>query len=246
MPGYGDYLHLPALLDLQRPQAGPDARDELLFVVVHQAFELWFKQLLFELEDARDLMLTGAEHAPRKRLERAVAVQRMLLGQFDVLDTMAPQDFALFRGALGTGNGGQSAQFREIALLSGSRDDGPLDRPWHSPAEHARLRRRHTEPTLWDGYLAVLEKAGFAVTTEQERFEAYGRIATARDALWDLSEALIAHDQAWVAWQDRHLLTVQRQIGRKRGTGGTTGAAQLSARREERFYPELWELRARL
>ncbi|MGW3995039.1 tryptophan 2,3-dioxygenase family protein [Amycolatopsis sp. NPDC004772] len=246
MPGYGDYLRLPALLALQRPQAGPQARDELLFVVVHQAFELWFKQLLFELEDARDLMLTGDGHVPRRRLERAVAVQRMLLGQFDVLDTMAPQDFQLFRGALGTGNGGQSAQFREIALLSGARDEGVFDRPWYSAAERARLHRRAAEPTLWDGYLAVLEKAGFPVATEEERFEAYARIAADRDALWDLAEALVAHDQAWAAWQGRHLLTVQRQIGRRRGTGGTAGAAHLASRRDVRFYPELWELRARL
>ncbi|WP_103354547.1 tryptophan 2,3-dioxygenase family protein [Amycolatopsis sp. CA-128772] len=247
MPGYGDYLELPALLALQRPLAGPRARDELLFVVVHQAFELWFKQLLFELEDARDLMLTGEVHLPRRRLERAVAVQRMLLGQFDVLDTMAPQDFQLFRGVLGTGNGGQSAQFREIALLSGAaREEGTPDRPWYSAAEQARLRRRAAEPTLWDGYLAVLEKAGFAVATEDERFEAYTRIAEAQESLWELAEALVAHDQAWAAWQGRHLLTVQRQIGRRRGTGGTTGAAHLSGRRDVRFYPELWELRARL
>ncbi|MCR6487388.1 tryptophan 2,3-dioxygenase family protein [Amycolatopsis sp. OK19-0408] len=242
MPGYGEYLRLPALLDLQ----GARARDELLFVVVHQAFELWFKQLLAELEEARDLMLRGESRAPRERLTRVVAVQRMLLGQFDVLDTLAPQDFARFRGALGTGNGGQSAQFREITLLSGAVDDGRFDRPWHTPAERTRLRRRYTEPTLWDGYLAVLSKAGFAVTTEEERFAAYARIAAARDELWDLSEALVAHDQAWAAWQGRHLLTVQRQIGRRRGTGGTTGAAHLSGRPQERFYPELWELRARL
>ncbi|GAA3439825.1 tryptophan 2,3-dioxygenase family protein [Kutzneria kofuensis] len=247
MPAYGAYLQLPALLDRQRPHA--DAHDELLFITVHQVFELWFKQLLFELGDARDRMLAGESYLPRKRLERAVVIQRALLGQFDVLDTMEPQDFNEFRTALGTGNGGQSAQFWEIALLSGSRDASYLDRPWYTKQERARLRRRYEEPSLWEGFLALLADAGFDVATRSCRADACRQLAARTDRyrqLWDLAEALIAHDQAWASWQSRHLLTVQRQIGRKRGTGGSAGAAHLKSHLDNRFYPELWELRATL
>ena len=249
MPAYGAYLQLPALLDRQRPHAGPDAHDELLFITVHQVFELWFKQLLFELGDARDRMLAGENYLPRKRLERAVVIERTLLAQFDVLDTMEPQDFAQFRDALGTGNGGQSAQFWELALLSGSREDTYLDRPWYTDRERVRLRRRYEEPSLWDGFLSLLADAGFKVATTSHRAAACRQLAARTDRhrqLWDLAEALVAHDQAWASWQSRHLLTVQRQIGRKHGTGGTAGAAHLRSHLDTRFYPELWELRAML
>ena len=247
MPVYGAYLQLPSLLDRQQPHA--DVHDELMFITVHQVFELWFKQLLFELGDARDLMLAGESYLPRKRLERAVVIQRALLAQFDVLDTMEPQDFALFREALGTGNGGQSAQFWEIALLSGSQDPSYLDRPWYTTEERARLRQRYEEPSLWEGFLTLLTNAGFDVATKACRAATCRELAERTDRhrqLWDLAEALIAHDQAWASWQSRHLLSVQRQIGRKRGTGGTAGASHLKAHLDQRFYPELWELRAML
>jgi tryptophan 2,3-dioxygenase len=194
-------------------------------------------------------MLAGECYLPRKRLERAVAVQDVLIGHFDVLDTMAPQDFLLFRTVLGHGSGGQSAQFWEIALLSGARDATQVDRPWHTPQERARLRRRYTEPTLWDGFLCVLAGAGLPVDTAADRFASYHRIAEDRDRhrdLWDLLDAMVAHDQAWARWQARHLLCVQRQIGRRHGTAGSPGAAHLQTHRDIRFYPELWELRSML
>lgn len=249
MPDYGPYLRLPDLLSLQRPLAGSGAHDEMLFITTHQAFELWFKQLLVELCDARNRMFNGESYVPRKRLERAIAVHDVLIEQFDVLDTMAPQDFLEFRTALGRGNGGQSAQFWELALLSGAREHSELDRPWYSDEERAHLRRRSTEPTLWDGFLRVLAHASLPVGTREERFDTYHRIATDRERyhdLWDLMEAMIAHDQAWARWQERHLLCVQRQIGTRRGTGGTMGAAHLKAHRDIRFYPELWEFRTAL
>ncbi|MFC0541755.1 tryptophan 2,3-dioxygenase family protein [Kutzneria chonburiensis] len=249
MPAYGTYLQLPALLDHQRPHADADGHDEHMFITVHQVFELLFKQLLLELSDARDRMLAGEAYLPRRRLERAVVIQRSLLAQFDVLDTMEPQDFAAFRGALGSGNGGQSAQYWELALLSGARDDSCLDRPWYTVQECSRLRRRYEEPSLWDGFLALLADAGFDVATTARRAAACRRLAARTDQhrqLWDLAEALVAHDQSWASWQSRHLLTVQRQIGRKSGTGGTSGAAHLRSHLDKRFYPELWELRAAL
>ncbi|HEY3009892.1 MAG TPA: tryptophan 2,3-dioxygenase family protein [Micromonosporaceae bacterium] len=247
---YGSYLHLTDLLEQQVPESSPPAHDELLFITIHQVYELWFKLLLAELTDARDRMLAGESYLPRVRLERCHTIERVLVGQVDVIDTMTPQDFLEFRTKLAPASGFQSAQFREIEFLSGLKDPGFLDRfRGLSDAERQRLNRRLLEPSLWDGYLAVLAKAGFAVDSPEERFGAYAAIAHDRErfgALWDLAEALVAHDQAWSLWRARHVLMAERQIGTKPGTGGSAGGAYLRSRIELRFYPELWELRSRL
>lgn len=247
---YGSYLHLTDLLEQQVPESSPPAHDELLFITIHQVYELWFKLLLSELTDARDRMLAGESYLPRVRLERCHTIERVLVSQVDVIDTMTPQDFLVFRTKLAPASGFQSAQFREIEFLSGLKDLGYLQRfRGLSDPERDRLNRRLAEPSLWDGYLAVLVKAGFAVGSPDERFEAYATIAHDRErfgALWDLAEALVAHDQAWSLWRARHVLMAERQIGTKPGTGGSAGGAYLRSRIEMRFYPELWELRSRL
>jgi tryptophan 2,3-dioxygenase len=247
---YGEYLHLADLLDAQVPESSPPAHDELLFITIHQVYELWFKLLLAELTDARDRMLDGESYLPRVRLARCHAVERVLVDQVDVIDTMTPQDFLVFRSKLAPASGFQSAQFREIEFLSGLRDPGYLNRfRGLTPDERKRLELRLTEPSLWDGFLAVLEHAGFAVDDEERRFQAYREIAGDRERyghLWDLAEALVDHDQAWSLWRARHVLMAERQIGTKPGTGGSAGGAYLRSRVELRFYPELWELRSRL
>jgi tryptophan 2,3-dioxygenase len=247
---YGSYLRIPELLDQQVPESSPPAHDELLFITIHQVYELWFKLLLSELTDARDRMLAGESYLPRVRLERCHTIERVLVGQVDVIDTMTPQDFLAFRNKLAPASGFQSAQFREIEFLSGLKDPGFLERfRGLAEAERDRLNRRLAEPSLWDGFLAVLVKAGFPVDSPEQRFRAYATIAHDRErfgALWDLAEALIAHDQAWSLWRARHVLMAERQIGTKPGTGGSAGGAYLRSRIEMRFYPELWELRSRL
>jgi tryptophan 2,3-dioxygenase len=247
---YGAYLRLPDLLDQQVAESVPPAHDELLFITIHQVYELWFKLLLAELTDARDRMLAGESYLPRVRLARARSVEDVLIKQVDVIDTMTPQDFLAFRNKLAPASGFQSAQFREIEFLSGLRDPGYLNRfRGLTDAERKRLERRLSEPSLWDGYLAVLRHAGFAVDTEEQRFAAYIEIARDRTrfgALWDLAEALVDHDQAWALWRARHVLMAERQIGTKVGTGGSAGGAYLRSRIDLRFYPELWELRSRL
>jgi len=247
---YGSYLRLAELLDQQIPQSTPAAHDELLFITIHQAYELWFQLLLFELTDARDRMLAGEAYLPRVRLERCRVIERLLVHQVDVIDTMTPQDFLAFRNLLAPASGFQSAQFREIEFLSGLKDDGFLKRfRGLTEAERDALQRRLTEPSLWDGFLATLAKAGFAVDTPDDRFRAYATIAHDRERygpLWDLAEALVEHDQAWALWRARHVLMAERQIGTKQGTGGSAGGAYLRSRIELRFYPELWELRSRL
>jgi tryptophan 2,3-dioxygenase len=257
---YGSYLRLPELLSQQRPQSarpseagGPHpspAHDELLFITVHQVYELWFKLLLHELEDARDGMLAGDGYLPRLRLRRTHEVQRVLLEQVDVLETMTPQDFLAFRAILAPASGFQSVQYREIEFLSGAKDPAYVNRLGHaSPAERERLRRRLAEPTLWDGYVALLATAGFDVDTVEQRRVAL--IEVSRDQhrygpLWDLAEALIEHDGLSARWRSRHVLMVERQIGTKSGTGGSSGAPYLRRRLDLRFYPELWEVRSYL
>jgi tryptophan 2,3-dioxygenase len=247
---YGSYLHLRELLDQQVPESDPPAHDELLFITIHQVYELWFKVLLSELTDARDRMLAGESYLPRVRLERCRTIERVLIGQVDVIDTMTPQDFLVFRTKLAPASGFQSAQFREIEFVSGLKDPGYLDRfRGLSDEERGRLKLRLDEPSLWDGFLAVLKHAGFAIDSLDERFEAYKRIASDRanyGPLWDLAEAMVEHDQMWALWRSRHVLMAERQIGVKTGTGGSAGGAYLRSRTDLRFYPELWELRTQL
>jgi tryptophan 2,3-dioxygenase len=247
---YAEYLHLAELLDQQVPQSQPPAHDELLFITIHQVYELWFKVLLAELTDARDRMLRGETYVPLVRLQRCQAVERVLVSQVDVIDSMTPQDFLEFRTTLAPASGFQSVQFREIEFLSGLKDPSFVDRFRALGGEQlARLRQRLTEPSVWDGYLALLVQAGFAVGTAEERFDAYTTIAhnlAAYQPLWELAEAMISHDQAWALWRARHVLMAERQIGTKAGTGGSAGGAYLRTRLDLRFYPELWELRSRL
>jgi tryptophan 2,3-dioxygenase len=247
---YGGYLRLPELLDQQRAESDPPAHDELLFITIHQVYELWFQLLLAELSDARDRMLAGESYLPRVRLERCLAIERVLIAQVDVIDTMTPQDFLAFRTKLAPASGFQSAQFREIEFLSGLKDPGYLERfRGLTEAERDQLKRRLDEPSLWDAYLDVLRGEGFAVETPEERVASLRTIAhdrTAYGALWDLAEALVDHDQAWSLWRARHVLMAERQIGTKPGTGGSAGGAYLRSRTDLRFYPELWELRSQL
>lgn len=247
---YGSYLRLDQLLALQCPRSAPLVPDELLFITVHQVFELWLKLLLFELSQARDDMLAGRISAPRARLERCREIERMLVEQFDVLDSMSAPEFERFRDALGTASGAQSAQFLEVEFLSGMKDPRYAERrDCYTAAEHAVLRRRLSEPCLWEGLLSVLRAAGFDVSTRQHRAAAQLTIARDRERygpLWELQEAMVGHDQSWSMWRARHALTVERQIGAKSGTSGSAGASHLRSRFGLRFYPELWEVRGRL
>ena len=246
---YGTYLHLEELLDQQVLLSDPPAHDELLFITVHQVCELWFKQVLHELGAARDGMLAGATYEPRKALTRVHAIAQILIEQVVVLETMTPQDFLAFRSLLAPASGFQSVQFREIEFLSGARDAAYVDRLRQaSPAERARLEQRLAEPSLWDAFLALLADRGFAVATAEERREALLEIARDRGhaELWELSEALLTHDALASQWRGRHVDMVERQIGTKPGTGGSSGGEYLRSRLALRYFPELWELRSYL
>jgi tryptophan 2,3-dioxygenase len=247
---YGGYLRLPNLLAQQVPQADPAAHDELLFITVHQVYELWFQQVLHELESARDAMVAGLPRRACDLLRRVHVIERLLVAQVDILETMTPQDFLEFRAVLAPASGFQSVQYRELEFLSGVKDQAFVARFRSiSDSERNRLQRRLDEPSLWDAYLALLSARGLPADGDSDVLAALREVAvdrTAHDDLWQLAEDLLTHDELAGLWRARHVQMVERQIGTKSGTGGSTGAPYLRKRVPLRYYPLLWELRDHL
>lgn len=235
---YSSYLRVGELLALQQD---PRAHDELLFVVIHQSHELWFKLVLHELDDA--VALIDADRFPEAetRLRRIVTIMRQLVAQWDVLGTMAPAGYLQFRHVLEGGSGFQSAQFREIEFSSGLKDGAEyLSSPWLSDLEKQNLQRRLDSASLADAFAGALARSDVDDVVEVLR----GRDDLA--LLTMLAETLLDYDEAVGHWRHRHVLAVERQIGTKPGTGGSSGAAYLRGTLTRRFFPDLWEARSRL
>jgi tryptophan 2,3-dioxygenase len=234
---YGSYLHIPELLALQ---AGlTEAHDELLFIVVHQVYELWFKVLIDELEAIRSAIEAEDLHAARHFLTRVKVIEALLVEQVAVLETMAPQDFLAFRSELAPASGFQSAQFREIEFLSGLKDAGYIKALDGDADARARLQRRMDEPSLLDVFTRLLERRGVTISDLYRQGDRHAD-------LLELAEALLDHDEGFRLWRLRHVEMVERQIGDKPGTGGSTGVRYLQSTLGKRFFPELWEVRSQL
>jgi tryptophan 2,3-dioxygenase len=255
---YGSYLRLPQLLDAQHLESDPPAHDELLFITIHQVYELWFQQLLHEVEAVRDALLETPDLTDggdrlwwaRHLMNRVHVIERVLVQQIDVLETMTPQDFLEFRQRLAPASGFQSVQFRELEFISGAKDRGFLRRfKGLTDAEEASLRRRLDEPSLWEAFTGLLASRGLDVEGDAALTASLRRVAHDRPKygdLWAMAEALILHDELAAAWRARHVVMVERMIGSKTGTGGSTGAAYLRGRLELKYYPLLWDLRSAL
>ena len=235
---YGSYLKIPELLHLQ--QGLSKEHDELLFIVAHQVYELWFKVVLFELEAARDRIDHDDIFFARHHLMRVHAIERLLVEQIEVLETMSPQDFLAFRSKLAPASGFQSVQFREIEFLSGLKDPKYLARIEATREEKQRLQRRLDEPSLADALDALIVRRGSPSLVEIFRDREH------HGDLFDLCEEMLDHDEKFAHWRARHVLMVERQIGSKPGTGGSSGAQYLRSTLGKRFYPELWEVRSQL
>lgn len=235
---YGSYLKIPELLSLQHRLS--QEHDELLFIVAHQVYELWFKVILFELEAARDEIAADDLFFARHHLQRVHVIEKLLVEQIEVLETMSPQDFLAFRSKLAPASGFQSVQFREIEFLSGLKDPKYVARLELTPDEAARLSKRLEEPSVNDAFQALVKRRGAPSLLEIFRDRAR------HGDLFDLAEALLDHDEAFAHWRARHVLMVERQIGGKTGTGGSSGAHYLRTTLGKRFYPELWEVRSQL
>lgn len=247
---YGSYLRVAQLLDQQHLESDPPAHDELLFITIHQVYELWFKQLLHELTAAREEMFAGNLWRARHLLNRVVTVEDVLIRQVAVLETMTPQDFLVFRDRLAPASGFQSVQYRELEFISGAKDPGYLERfRGLTDREQARLRQRLAEPTLWDAFVHAVRTAGLAVDDDEAMIASLLTVAHDRSTygdLWELAERLLDHDANAAMWRSRHVLMVERQIGTKSGTGGSSGAPYLRSRLGLHYYPLLWELRSHL
>jgi tryptophan 2,3-dioxygenase len=247
---YGGYLAIPELLSLQRLLSDPAVHDELLFITVHQAYELWFKQLVFELESIRDRLIEGEPERARHYLKRVHAIEGVLIEHIEVLETMSPQDFLEFRALLSPASGFQSAQFREVEFLSGLKERRYLRELAATPEELERLGRRLDEPTVWDGFVALLEANGLPMPEEDEEARRQSLLQVAREskhaALFAVAEGLLDHDEALARWRAHHVLMVEREIGAKPGTGGSSGVEYLRSTLNKRFFPELWGLRSHL
>ena len=235
---YGTYLKVPELLRLQ--QGLSQEHDELLFIVAHQVYELWFKVVLFELEAARERIDADDLFFARHHLQRVHVIEQLLVEQIDVLETMSPQDFLAFRSKLAPASGFQSVQFREIEFLSGLKEPKYVARLDATPEEVTRLRKRLDEPSVDDAFRALIQRRGSPSLLE------IFRDRQRHGDLFDLCEALLDHDETFAHWRARHVLMVERQIGSKSGTGGSSGVEYLRSTLEKRFYPELWEVRSQL
>ena len=262
---YSSYLKVPELLKLQESQSSPQHHDELLFIIVHQTYELWFKELLHDL-DAVVANLRAAGANPNSRdevyeaarlLRRCTEITRVLVEQFTILETMLPTHFMAFRGKLEPASGFQSEQFRELEFLCGLKDEKMLRYHRPTPEAHALLERRLREPSLHDVFFDALRTMGKLQSndnaSERERFDARARavLALYRDERshrdWiDVCERLTEFDELVVSWRLRHIQLVERVIGVRMGTGGSAGSSYLKLTLDKKFFPELWEARTLL
>jgi tryptophan 2,3-dioxygenase len=246
---YADYLALDQLLDAQKPLS--DLHDEMLFIVIHQTKELWLKQLLHELDLAIALVESDRFAEAYKALARVSRIQSVMTLSWDVLSTLTPVDYMAFRHVLGTSSGFQSAQFRELEYKLGLKDPRFLEYHVDNPPAHARLQAALDAASLRDASLAALERAGFDLADRSAQAIAAAWLEVYRDAerwfdLYQLAEKLVDIDDALSMWRYKHVLTVERIIGNKPGTGGSAGAPYLRSTLEKRIFPELWSLRTEL
>ena len=244
---YADYLKLDEVLGAQAPLS--DLHDEMLFIVIHQTKELWLKQMLHEVNLACQLVRNDHFAAAHKALSRVSRIQTVMTLSWDVLSTLTPFDYMQFRDVLGTSSGFQSAQFRELEYRLGIKEPKYLEMHEGGSDGRKRLEAALADPSLWDEANAALGRAGFDVSSE-DKIRA-GWLAVYRDAeahfdLYGLAEKLVDLDDALAAWRHKHVLTVERIIGMKRGTGGSAGAAYLRSTLDKRAFPALWDLRTEI
>lgn len=257
---YGDYLQLDTLLSAQQPRS--DYHDELLFIIIHQASELWMKLTLHELGAARRLILADELQGAFKHLARVSRIQSQLIQSWDVLSTMTPSDYSNFRGALGQSSGFQSVQYRLIEFAFGNKQEAMLAPHRHREDLRTLLEQALATPSIYDEAIRMLARRGFAIdasvlerdvrqpyVSNDSVLAAWTQVYRDPKRYWDLyqlAEELIDLEDWFQQWRFRHVTTVQRIIGRKRGTGGTAGVGYLRQVLDVTFFPELWDVRTEL
>ncbi|HEX7034651.1 MAG TPA: tryptophan 2,3-dioxygenase family protein [Pseudomonadales bacterium] len=256
---YASYLKLDELLALQQPRSSGPEHDELLFIVIHQVYELWFKELLHELDRTRALLAQRHPHRAQHTLKRILTILKVLVAQLDILETMTPLEFSSFRERLEAASGFQSDQFRQLEFVLGQKSAAALERFPPEGRAHRALTRRLAEPTLWDALLHHLAAEGYPVPRAQLERDVTRPVepcTEVQDVLVDvyrsdaknaeLCERFVDLDEGFQEWRYRHVKMVERTIGTKRGTGGSSGAAYLRGTLGRPAFPDLWDIRSRL
>ena len=254
---YTKYLKIDELLRLQSPASDPAEHDEMLFIVIHQTYELWFRQILHEFDALALHLRQGRTWRSVKTMRRVLTILKTLVSQVDILETMTPLEFQGFRGALQKASGFQSAQFRELEILCGNHSEHALRAFEQDPAALAALRRRMRGPTLWEGYRAYLQARGHGVPPG-DRAQGVSGVHAPCEAMQAalsvilredqeaalLAELFVDFDEGMQEWRYRHLKMVERTIGTKPGTGGSAGAEYLRSTLHRPVFPDLWEVRS--
>lgn len=246
---YNKYLKVPELIRLQETLSEPASHDELLFIIIHQTYELWFKQILHELDATVNWMNEGRMFRANHSLRGVVSIERILVTQIHILESMAPIGFLEFREKLNPASGFQSMQFRELEFLSGEKNEKILNSFKDDEFEFGRLTKRFEEPSLADTFWALVSRNGLATETNDERIAATVEILTHPEKypeLYNMQDLLIEHDELIIAWRYNHIQMVERMLGMKRGTGGSEGVGYLMTTITKKFFPELWEARTHL
>lgn len=256
---YNKYLRVADLIALQDCLSEPVHHDELLFITIHQAYELWFKQILHEIDAAINQMNEDRGAAAARSIKRIAEIEKVLVNQIHILETMTPINFLGFRDELNPASGFQSMQFREIEFSSGLKDKGILQNFRDEEFAFKRLQERMDAPSLSDAFFAYLSRRGLdapaddASLSDEERRRLYGKRTRAvleiithfetRYEEFQLAESLIEHDELFALWRSHHVKMVERMVGTKRGTGGSEGVGYLRTTLDSKFFPELWEAR---
>lgn len=256
---YNNYLKIDELLDLQQLQSDPEEHDEMLFIIIHQTYELWFKQVLHEFEQFRRDLKGGRTWSASKTIKRILTILKTMVAQIDILETMTPLEFESFRGFLDEASGFQSVQFREIEILCGHRSPHMVKAHEDHPAYVRRLKQRMKEPTLWACFCACLKKNGYDIYPPEQKNDrglVYDPSPHNQQVLLDimkndqekalLCELLVDFDEGMQEWRYRHVKMVERTIGDKAGTGGSSGVDYLRRTLHRRIFPDLWEIRSEI
>jgi tryptophan 2,3-dioxygenase len=252
---YSSYLKVEELLELQQPLSSGPEHDELLFIVIHQTYELWFKQLIHEFIAAQRALESGDTHYALGLLGRIRTIMKICVAQIDILETMTPLQFNSFRDRLGASSGFQSAQFREVEAILGRRD---LKAAAHLlPKDKARVEKLMSEPSIWDSALHYFAGRGFdipAQVLQRDLTQSYSASTQVQESLLKLHrtdpeaamvcERLVDIDEGLQEWRYRHVKMVERTIGQKIGTGGSSGAKYLASTLFNPVFPDLWEIRS--
>ena len=256
---YSGYLKLNELLSLQEPRPGVLEHDETLFVIIHQIYELWFKEVLHELDYLQNLLRSNDTPPAAATLKRILTILKTLVAQIDVLETITPLNFLAFRDRLESGSGFQSHQFREIEFILGKKGRPSFERYPEGSENRRRVEQRFSQPTLWDAFLhylaankypvpkALLQRDHSAAMEESPEVQRIlVEVYKKNPNVAQIAERLVDLDEGFMEWRYRHVKMVQRTIGTKQGTGGSAGAEYLLKTLNQPAFPDLWAIRSEL